>query len=88
MKVIDIGQTTLEGCVTDAQHERIVLTREGKPIALIVGVAGMDEEQLQLGSSEKFWTLIEGRRAQKTMSRVELEQRLDQIHGAVLPEQE
>ena len=54
MKVIDIGQTTLEGCVTDAQHERVVLTRGGKPIALIVGVAGMDEEQLQLGSNEKF----------------------------------
>ena len=88
MKVIDIGQTTLEGSVTDAQHERVVLTHKGKPIALIVGVAGMDEEQLQLGSSKKFWTLIERRRAQKTISRADLEQRLDQIHRAILPEQE
>jgi hypothetical protein len=38
VKVIDIGQTTLEGYVTDAQHERVVLTREGKPIALIGAV--------------------------------------------------
>lgn len=84
MKMIDIGQTTLEGSVTDAQHERVVLTHKGKPIALIVGVA----EQLQLGSSEKFWTLIERRRAQKTISRADLEQRLHQVHGAILPDQE
>jgi hypothetical protein len=38
VKVIDIGQTTLEGCVTDAQHERVILTREGEPIALIGAV--------------------------------------------------
>jgi antitoxin (DNA-binding transcriptional repressor) of toxin-antitoxin stability system len=88
VKVIDIGQTTLEGSVTDAQHERVVVTHKGRPIALIVGVAGMDEDQLQLESSEKFWTLIERRRAQKTISRADLEQRLDQIHGAILPEQE
>ena len=88
MKVIDIGQATLEGSVIDAQQERVVVTHKGRPIALIVGVAGMDEDQLQLGSSEKFWTLIERRRAHKTISRADLEQRLDQIHGGILPEQE
>jgi len=30
-----------------------------RPNIHVVGVEGMDEEQVQLGSSDKFWTLIE-----------------------------
>lgn len=71
---IDLRQATLDACVNDAQYERIVLTRNGKPVALIIGVEGMDEEQLQLGSSDKFWRLIAERRTQKTMTRARLEQ--------------
>jgi len=76
---MDLRQATLDTCVNNAQHERIVLTRNGKPVALIIGVEGMDEEQLQLGSSDEFWRLIAERRAQKTLSRVELEQRIKRI---------
>jgi len=76
---MDLRQATLDTCVNNAQRERIVLTRNGKPVALIIGVEGMDEEQLQLGSSDKFWRLIAERRAQKTLSRVELEQRIKRI---------
>ena len=36
----------------------------------------MDEEQLQLGASDKFWEFMAERRAQKTMSRAELEQEI------------
>jgi len=36
----------------------------------------MDKEQLQLGSSDKFWKLITTRRSQRTMSRTALEQRV------------
>jgi len=76
MKMIGLEETTLDACVTDAQHERVVVMRGGKAIALIVGIAGMDEEQLQLGSSDKFWRLITERRRQQTISRAELERRL------------
>lgn len=75
MKLISMDLATLDHCVREAQLERVVITRKGKPIALIVGVEGMDEEQLQLGVSDKFWRLIVERRAQKTMSRAELEQK-------------
>ncbi len=34
----------------------------------MIGVEGMDTEQLQLGSSDKFWRLITERRKEKTMS--------------------
>jgi antitoxin (DNA-binding transcriptional repressor) of toxin-antitoxin stability system len=59
----------------------VVVTRKGKPVALVLGVEGMDEEQIQLGSSGKFWKLIEERRRQKTISRKELEKTLDGTNG-------
>jgi hypothetical protein len=40
-----------------------MLMREGKPVALVVGVEGMDEGQLQLGQSQAFWRRITERRA-------------------------
>ena len=77
MKVVGLEQASLDTCVNDAQRERVVITRNGKPIALIIGVEGIDKEQLELGSSDKFWRLIAERRTQKTLSRSELEQRID-----------
>jgi antitoxin (DNA-binding transcriptional repressor) of toxin-antitoxin stability system len=77
MKLVSLDRATLDTCVRDAQHERVVITRKGKPIALIVGVEGLDEEQLQLGTSDKFWKLMTERRTQKTMSRADLEQKIN-----------
>ncbi len=76
MTKIDLKKTDLNSLVRQAQRERLILMRHGKPVALLVGVEGMDEEQLELGSSDKFWRLIEERRTQSTISRAELEQRL------------
>ncbi len=76
MKVVGIQEAKLEKCVRQAQRERIVITRDGKPVALVVGVEGMDLEQIQLGYSDKFWELIQHRRKQKTLSRAELEKRI------------
>ncbi len=73
---IDLKRVNLDACVDEAQRERVVLTRKGKPVALVVGVEGMDEEQLGLGSSNKFWRLIAERRAQKVLSRAQMERRL------------
>jgi antitoxin (DNA-binding transcriptional repressor) of toxin-antitoxin stability system len=65
----------------NARRDRVVVTRKGKPVALVLGVEGMDEEQIQLGSSGKFWKLIEERRRQKTISRKDLEKTLDGTNG-------
>ena len=83
MKTIGLEHATLASCVKDARHDRVVITRKGKPIALVVGVEGLDKEQLQLSSSEKFWTLMEARRKQKTISRAELEQRITGANGSM-----
>ena len=74
MKTVELGEAHLESCVADAQDEQVVLTRGGKAVALLIG---LDEEQEQLGQSERFWNLIAERRRQPTISRAELEKRLD-----------
>jgi antitoxin (DNA-binding transcriptional repressor) of toxin-antitoxin stability system len=77
MKTVGLEEVTFDTCVAAAQKERVLVTRDGKPVALILGIEGMDREDLQLAGSAKFWELIDQRRKQKTISRVELEQRLD-----------
>ena len=76
MKVVGIQEANLEECVRQAQGERVVLTQDGKPVVLLVGVDGLDLEQIELGQSDEFWKLIRERRGQKTISRSELEKRL------------
>ena len=78
MKIIDIQDTQLDATVAEAQQQRVVLTRNGQPVALLVGVEALDLdlEQLALATSDRFWQLIRQRRGQPTLSRAELEQRL------------
>ena len=76
MKTVDIQHTSLDACVVDAQSDRVVITRGGNPIALVVGVEGLDEEQIQFGVSDKFWKLISERRTEPTFDRTALEKRL------------
>jgi hypothetical protein len=76
MKTVTLEKSDLSTCVEQAQRGRVVVMRNRKPVALIVGVEGLDREQLELGSSDKFWRLIEARRNQKTITRAELERRL------------
>lgn len=78
MKVVSLKEADLDLCVKDAQKQRVVITRKGKPVALMVGVKGMDLEQIELGHSEKFWKLAKKWRKQKTISREALEKRLAQ----------
>jgi hypothetical protein len=77
VKTIDIQHTDLDACVADAQSDRVVVTRDGNPVALVVGVRGLDDEQVQLGASDEFWKLISQRREEKTFDRAALEKRLD-----------
>ena len=73
MKTLGIEQATLDACVRESQGERVLVTRGGRPVAMVLGLADLDDDQLQLGRSDKFWQLITARRKQPTMSRAELE---------------
>jgi antitoxin (DNA-binding transcriptional repressor) of toxin-antitoxin stability system len=76
VKAITYKEAKLSTCIEEAQRERVLITRDGKPVVLIVGVEGMDEEQLQLGNSDEHWRLISERRRQTTRSRTQLEELL------------
>ena len=77
MKQIVLEKADLESCISQAQQGRVIIVRDGRPVALVVGVEGMDPEQLELGSSDKFWKLIARRRKQKEISRAQLEKKLN-----------
>jgi hypothetical protein len=32
VKIVDLSDASLEGCVTEAQRERVVIVRDGKPV--------------------------------------------------------
>ena len=53
MKTLGIEQASLEACVREAQGERVLVTRDGRPVAIVVGLAGLDEEQLQFGAQRQ-----------------------------------
>ena len=69
-------QKNIKGCVDTAQEERVVITRRGRPAAVLVGVEGKDWEDVVLQSSTAFWKLIEERRKQPTIAFKELQARL------------
>jgi hypothetical protein len=54
LKTLGIEETTLDACLAEARHGRVLLTRDGRPIAPVVSVDGMDEEQIRLASSPEF----------------------------------
>lgn len=64
MKLIGLkeAKTNLSAFVDQAQRERILITRRGKPAAVVIGVEGQDLEQVLLAGNIEFWKMIEERR--------------------------
>jgi antitoxin (DNA-binding transcriptional repressor) of toxin-antitoxin stability system len=82
VKTLGIEQATLDSCVREAQDDRVLLTRDGRPVAVVVGLAGLDDEQIALGVSDDFWRLILARRQEPSITRSELERRLSEADKA------
>ena len=61
-------QKNIKRCLQRSQKDRIVVTQHGKPAAVIVGVQGMDWENVVLDIDPAFWRLIHARRKQPTLS--------------------
>ena len=62
--------------VTRGQKDRVVITRKGKPAAVLVGVTKQDWESVALQTDPKFWKLIRARRGQATRSLSQVRDRL------------
>ena len=78
MKTVTVRdlQKKVKECVDEAQNDRVVITRRGKPAAVIVGVEGEDWEAVVLQTDPTFWKLIRTRRKQRTISLGQLRTRL------------
>ncbi len=78
MKTVTVRdlQKKVKECVDDAQGDRVVITRRGKPAAVLIGVEGKDWEAVTLETDPTFWKLIRARRRQPTVSLADLERRL------------
>jgi prevent-host-death family protein len=80
MKVINIRdlQKRLKEAVDAAQSEGVVVTRHGRPTAVLVGVQGLDWESVMRQMDPEFWQMIEERRHQGSSSPLEeVRKRLD-----------
>ena len=66
------AKESLSRYVTRAQKERILITRHGRPAALMIGVQGHDVEDLILAADPEFWRMIEARRREPSLSLEEL----------------
>jgi prevent-host-death family protein len=65
-----------ENFLRQAQGERVLVTRNGKPVAMLVGLENRDEEDFALQTSPEFWQLIEERRSRSSRPLDELESSL------------
>ncbi len=78
MKTISVRdlQKRVKKCVEESQKDRVVITKHGKPAAVLVGVEGEDWEDVVLQTDPSFWKLIRSRRKQETVSLEELKKEL------------
>lgn len=78
MKTINVRdlQKKIRRCIEIAQKDRVVVTRHGKPVALVTGLDGYDWEDLYWATNASFWKMIEKRRKEPTIPIEEVLQRL------------
>ena len=81
MKTISVRdlQKQIRSVVETAQDDQVVITRNGQPVAVMVGVEGVDWETVAVETSRSFWKEIARRRGQKTISLTEIRNRLGAI---------
>ena len=78
MKTVTVRelQKRVKACVDDAQRDRVIVTRHGKPAAVLVGVQGEDWDAVVVQTDPKFWRLIRARRRQPTLALGQLKRRV------------
>jgi prevent-host-death family protein len=59
----------LSEVLADAQEEEVLVTKHGKPVALLIGVEGMDLEDVYWGTNrEALGTIAESRAAGRKLT--------------------
>jgi prevent-host-death family protein len=61
------AKTGLSATLDEAQRDRVLITRNGKPSAIVIGVEGREFEDVLLMSNPRFWEMIEASRKTSKM---------------------
>ena len=69
-------QANFQDLLASAQNERVVITREGKPSAVVLGLESYDDEDVRLAVSPEFCEMIQLRRQGRSIPLIELKARL------------
>ncbi len=56
------AQSDLKSVLDSAQEERVLITRHGKPAAVVLGLESYDAEETELAPSPDFWRMVDARR--------------------------
>lgn len=70
-------QRRIRSVMDTAQRDQVVITRNGQPIAVVVGIEGADRETVAVQTSRSFWKEIARRRDQETISLAEIRRRME-----------
>jgi prevent-host-death family protein len=71
------AKAKLSEYVAESQTDRVLITSHGKPVAIVIGVAGEDLEDLLTRSDRQFWEMIERVREQPTIPLAEAQPYFD-----------
>ncbi len=82
MKTVTVRdlQKKVKDCVDDAQEDRVIITRRGRPAAVLIGVEDKDWEAVVLQTDPAFWKFIRSRRRQPTLSIDEIRAKVGTPH--------
>jgi len=81
MKQLTLEQLSeqLQDYVRSTQGEQILITDNGKPSALLLGLENTNLEQLNLQLSAQFWEMISDRRKRPTVPLSVVEKQLENL---------
>ncbi|MBI2339064.1 MAG: type II toxin-antitoxin system Phd/YefM family antitoxin [Deltaproteobacteria bacterium] len=57
----------LSNFIAKSQKEAVLITKHGKPTALVMGIEGHDMEDVFYMTNPQFWKMIKSRREQKSI---------------------
>ena len=85
IKTLREARQTLAQTVDECQKGRVLLTRNGKPVAVLIGVEGHELEDVLLTANSSFWRMLkssfEDPRPRRSLE--EVRRRLRQRRGGV-----
>ena len=79
MKVMTLrdAKARLSAVLEEANSERVLITKNGRPAAVVIGVEGHDTEEVMLVSNPTFWAMIEeSRRRDRTLTSEQVRERI------------